>query len=132
MAANINMEHRLVVVDDSGISAVAVCLCGRSWVGVGDERSRLVRYEHALHVFDAGGALVGNSGRLRVEPVWGETPNFPTPTRGKPFGPNDGAARREQVRTLAAEGKTIPEIAMELQLTVGHTRRVLSAVSQEN
>lgn len=131
-AVNINLEHRLSVVDDSGISSVAVCLCGRSWVGVGDERNRLVRFEHALHVYNSGSALVGSSGRLRGEPEWDETPNYPTPARGKPFGPNAGAERREQVRRLALEGKSAKEIAIEMQLGLRWAQKTLSAISQEN
>lgn len=132
MAVNTNAEHSLKVVDDSGISSVGVCSCGRSWVGVGDERCRLVRYEHALHVFDAGGALVGNSGRLRVEPIWGEMPNYPTPEKGRPIGGPSGAERRDQVRLLLAEGKTPSEIAIALQLGLRWTQKMLSVISQED
>lgn len=132
MATNINVEHNLQVCDDSGISSVAVCVCGRSWIGVGAERCRMARFEHALHVYDAGGAIVGSSGRLRVYPEWDETPNYPTPARGKPAGPNAGAERREQIRLLAAGGRSAKEIAVELQLGLRWVQKTLSAISQEN
>src|SRR5690606_5651961 len=105
MAVNTTTEHALQVCDDSGISSVAVCVCGRSWIGVGDERCRMARCEHTLHLFEAGEALVGNSGRLRVEPVWGEIPDCPTPARGRPSGGGVSAEdRKREVVALMADG----------------------------
>lgn len=132
VALNINAEHRLLLVDDSGISSVSLCLCGRSWVGVGDYRNRTVRYEHAVHVFEASNAMVVSAGRVRVEPEWEEYQNIPSPPKGRPPGGPSGKERRAQVAQMMNEGISLPEIAAKLNLTVDHIRKVLSAISQEN
>lgn len=134
MALNINAEHRLVTVDDSGITSVSVCLCGRSWVAIGEERIQDARYEHAKHVFNAGSAMVGGigNGRVRQMPVRSDFPNFVTPPPGRPEGGGVSAEeRRREIEQLQAAGLSLSEAAMTLGLTVTYVRKVLSANSQK-
>lgn len=131
-ALNANAEHRLVVVDDSGISSVALCFCGRSWVATGPDRVRDARYEHATHVFSAGSAMAGSSGRARALPERDELPNTPTPPKGRPVGSSANAtSRRHEIGALFAQGIEAESIASSLQISLAYVERVLSGISQE-
>ncbi|MGF6821172.1 hypothetical protein M2317_000058 [Microbacterium sp. ZKA21] len=46
-------EHKLTLLDDSGITSVAVCVCGRTFIGVGPERNGDARIELAVHAHTA-------------------------------------------------------------------------------
>lgn len=131
MGVNINAEHRLVAVDDSGISSVALCACGRSWVSVGEERVQEARYQHARHVYEASYALIENTSRPRSEPVRGEMSPAPTNPRGRPmFGGVSRAERIQQVAALRSEGRTSSEIASILGLGIAYVQKVVQDVEK--
>src|SRR5690606_15792758 len=59
--------HAIAEQDDSGISSVLVCRCGRSFIGAGPSRMREVRWQHAQHAYSV--SLYGEGHGFRSVPV---------------------------------------------------------------
>lgn len=65
--------HALTTLDDSGLTTVAQCKCGKAWITYGPHRIQDATYQHALHAYDH--ALTQRQGK----PGKGAWPTPPNP-----------------------------------------------------
>lgn len=65
--------HGLAALDDSGLTSVAVCECGDSWLGSGEHRRAHAAYVHAVHAWRTSAETMTalgepNTGRVAERP----------------------------------------------------------------